>query len=432
MTNSHDLAAKPTPRETATGSQQTPVYPDQRKAWIVVAGMAVSLCILFGSTLNSFGVFIPQITKTLLSTNEESANIASAFMLMMTVAMPLAGWLLDRIGPRAVMSTGAALMGLGYLLASVSHDINSITLAMAVSGAGVGASTYIPSIALIMRWVDLKHQGLALGLMLSGGSIGSMIFPILLTHITELYNWRVAMQFIAALALLICVPILLWLARLPKQAGSSSDQHNNLQRLTGKSIGQAMRMPRYWLWVGLQILTTLSTLGIIVNVIPYLMSVGYSPQEAATMFAFKSVAGLLGSFTFGILSSRWDIKPLLMVGLAIGGFGILALLLGNDPSFGFAAIVAFTVAWGATFNLVNQLSPMLMEETVGQRNFGTLLGIGNLIAGVGAAFSPKLIGYLLDTSGNYSTALMLCAGCMIAALIPLAFLPKRIPISTTD
>ena len=125
-------------------------------------------------------------------------------------------------------------------------------------------------------------------------------------------------------------------------------------------------MPRYWLWVGLQILTTLSTLGIIVNVIPYLISVGYSPQEAATMFAFKSVAGLLGSFTFGILSSRWDIKPLLMVGMAIGGFAILALLLGNDPS------------------------------------------------------------------GNYSTALMLCAACMIAALIPLAFLPKRIPISSTE
>ena len=432
MSSSQELASQPTASETTTDAQHTQMYPNQRHAWIVVAGMALSLCILFGSTLNSFGVFIPPITKTFLSSNEESANIASAFMLTMTLAMPLAGWLLDRIGPRAVMSSGAVLMGLGYFLASVSQDINSITLAMAVSGAGVGASTYIPSIALVMRWVDLKHQGLALGLMLSGGSIGSMIFPMLLTHITELYNWRVAMQFIATLALLICVPILLWLARLPKQPLPSSNAHNNLQRLSGKSIGKAMRMPRYWLWVGLQILTTLSTLGIIVNVIPYLISVGYSPQEAATMFAFKSVAGLLGSFTFGILSSRWDIKPLLMIGLAIGGFGILALLLGNDPSFGFAAIVAFTVAWGATFNLVNQLSPMLMEETVGQRNFATLLGIGNLIAGVGAAFSPKLIGYLLDTSGNYSTALILCAACMIAALIPLAFLPKRIPISITE
>lgn len=433
MTHSPDIAAKSTAVTPDADSLDSPsltsLYPDQRQAWLVVAGMAVTLCILFGSTLNSFGVFIPLITQTLGSSHEQAGNIASAFMLTMTLAMPLSGWLLDRIGPRTVMSTGAALMGLGYLLASISHDINSITLAMAVSGAGIGASTYVPAIALVMRWIDMKHQGLALGVMLSGGSIGAMIFPILLTHIAQLYSWRVAMQFIAALALLVCVPILLWLARLPKQALPGSDAHTHRQNLPGKSIQQALRMPRYWLWVALQILMTLSSLGILVNVIPYLISIGYSPQEAATTFAFKSVAGLIGSFTFGILSSRWDIKPLLMIGTAIGGFGILALLLAHDPSFGFIAVVTFTIAWGATFNLVNQLSPMLMEQTIGQRNFGTLLGVGNLIAGVGAAFSPKLVGYLLDSSGSYSTALILCAGCMLGALIPIAFQPKRAPVS---
>ena len=434
MINSQDVAAKSyesVPSSVAV-KKYAQVHPDQRQAWIVVAGMAVTLCILFGTTLNSFGVFIPPITQTFMSSNEQTANIASAFMLSMTLAMPLAGWLLDRIGPRVVMASGALLMGLGYFLASISQDLSSITLAMAVSGAGVGASTYIPSIALVMRWIDLKRQGLALGVMLSGGSIGAMIFPILLTHITELYSWRVAMQFIAALGLLICVPVLLWLARLPKQPLPTDDDYREPQERSGHSIGKALRLPRYWLWVALQILMTLSTLGIIVNMIPYLISVGYSPQEAATIFAFKSVAGLSGSFIFGLLSSRWDAKPLLMIGAAIGGFGILALLLANDPAFGFAAVVVFIIAWGATFNLVNQLSPMLMEQTVGQRNFGTLLGIGSLIAGVGAAFSPKLVGYLLDSSGSYATALILCAACMIGALVPIAFQPKRIPVSTVQ
>lgn len=432
MINSQDIAAKPYNTAPNSVAVHTPAHaqPDQRQAWIVVAGMAVTLCILFGTTLNSFGVFVPPITQTFMSSNEETGNIASVFMLTMTLAMPLAGWLLDRIGPRAVMTSGAALMGIGYFLASVSQDLSSITLAMAVSGAGVGASTYIPSIALVMRWVELKRQGLALGVMLSGGSIGAMIFPILLTHITELYSWRVAMQFIAALGLLICVPVLLWLARLPKQPLPTDDDYSGPQERSGHSIGQALRLPRYWLWVALQILMTLSTLGIIVNMIPYLISVGYSPKEAATVFAFKSVAGLSGSFIFGLLSSRWDAKPLLMIGAAIGGFGILALLLATDPAFGFAAVVAFIIAWGATFNLVNQLSPMLMEQTVGQRNFGTLLGIGSLIAGVGAAFSPKLVGYLLDSSGSYSTALLLCAACMVGAIIPIAFQPKRIPVNT--
>lgn len=432
MINSQNITAKP---DKATPSSLSvhelgQFQPNQRQAWIVVAGMATTLCILFGTTLNSFGVFVPAITETFMSSNEDTGNIASVFMLTMTLAMPLAGWLLDRIGSRAVMASGAAMMGLGYFLASISQDLSSITLAMAVSGAGVGASTYIPSIALVMRWVNIKHQGLALGIMLSGGSIGAMIFPILLTHITELYSWRVAMQFIAAMGLLICVPILLWLARLPKLPVATDDSHSNSQERSGHTIQQALRLPRYWLWVALQILMTLSTLGIIVNMIPYLISVGYSPKEAATVFAFKSVAGLSGSFIFGLLSSRWDAKPLLMIGASLGGFGILALLLATDPSFGFTAVVAFIIAWGATFNLVNQLSPMLMEETVGQRNFGTLLGIGNFIAGVGAAFSPRLVGYLLDSSGSYSTALMLCAACMIGAIIPIVFLPKRIPVNT--
>ncbi len=433
MNNSHDAVAQPTAGQTANDSPQTQayvhIYPDQRQAWIVVAAMAATMCILFGTTISSFGVFIPALTQTFASTNEQTANVATAFMVAMTLAMPLAGWLLDRIGPRTVMSAGALLMGAGYLMASVSHDINTVTLAMALSGIGVGASTYIPAIALVMRWVELKRQGLALGVLLSGGSIGTMIFPILLTYMTELHGWRFAMQAIAAITLLLCVPLLLRLARLPSKPLAGAYGQHSTQQLAGVSILKALRLPRYWLWIALQVLMSFSTLGIVVNMIPYLVSVGYSQQEAATLFALKSAVGLGGSFLFGVLSSRWNIKPILMIGMAIGGFSIFTLLLANDPTFGFSAVLFFTIAWGATFNLVNQLSPILMEETVGQRNFGALLGIGNLIGGLAGAFSPKLVGYLLDTSGTYSLALILCAACMLAAIVPIALQRTRLAVS---
>ena len=73
-----------------------------------------------------------------------------------------------------------------------------------------------------------------------------------------------------------------------------------------------------------------------------------------------------------------------------------------------------------------------MEETVGQRNFGALLGIGNLIGGLAGAFSPKLVGYLLDTSGSYSIALILCAACMLAAIVPVALQRTRLALSAKD
>ncbi|MNR02259.1 hypothetical protein D3C85_1181030 [compost metagenome] len=57
---------------------------------------------------------------------------------------------------------------------------------------------------------------------------------------------------------------------------------------------------------------------------------------------------------------------------------------------------------------------------MGQRNFGSLLGIGNLIAGLGSAFSPEAVGYLVDTTHSYSLALLLCAALAAAALLPIA------------
>ncbi len=97
------------PEHTPSAPQVTAAqHPDQRQGWYVVAGLAVTLCILFGTTLNSFGVFILPITNSFQSSNEQTANIATAFMVTMTLTMPVAGWLLDRIGSRIVMASGAS------------------------------------------------------------------------------------------------------------------------------------------------------------------------------------------------------------------------------------------------------------------------------------------------------------------------------------
>ena len=269
MMHSQETLAQHAPHNAEAADEykvKTDSNPDQRQAWRVVIGMAVTVCILFGTTISAFGVFTPHITTTFQSSNEQTANIATAFIFSMTLAMPLAGWLLDRVGPRLVMTLGTLLMGSGYLFASVSQDINSLILALALSGLGVGASTYIPATALVMRWVELKRQALALGVLVSGISMGTIIFPMLLTYITELYDWRFAMQLIAALAFLVCVPLLLWLARLPCQPLPGSEEHCNMVELTGQTVKQALRLPRYWLWVAMQVLLTFSTLGIVINI----------------------------------------------------------------------------------------------------------------------------------------------------------------------
>jgi predicted MFS family arabinose efflux permease len=413
-----ELDVTAAPEDISGTSAMAPALPDQRQGWVLVLGLALVLCLLFGTTLNALSLFTLPITKDLYCTSEQAARLATAFIFCMTLAMPLAGWLLDRIAPRPVMATGAALAALGYLLAALSPNIHWLSLALALAGAGVGASTYVPAIALASRWIAPERQGLAFGVLLAGASLGAVIFPMTLEALIAALGWRSVAQAIAGLILLICVPLLLWLARLP--AAVSTADHSAMAPASGHDVGQALRMPRYWIWIAMQLLLTLSSLGIYIALVPYLIYAGFPAQVAAAFYAGIGAAALVGNFAFGAVSHRWGARNILLLGNAVGTLGILCLLLARDPALGLAAVAVFALSWGATFNLVNQLSPLLLVQNMGPRNFGSLLGIGNLVAGLGSAFGPEAVGYLVDSTHSYTPALLLCAGLAAMAMLPIA------------
>jgi len=404
----------PTPSEPIVPASPSAI-PDQRQAWRLVLGLTLVLCVGFGTTLNSLGVFMLPISATFGCSNAQAGFLATAFIFSMTLATPVVGWLLDRVAPRAVMVSGAAIAALANLLGAHSADISQLTLAMALSGAGIGASTYVPAIILAARWITPRRQGLAFGVLLAGASVGAMLFPMLLTEAIDRLGWRDSMQVIALLLLLVCVPLPLVLARVPPAAATdptqSADAHSD-----GPGIGDALRTPAYWWWIAMQTLLILSSIGIFINLVPYLVSAGFAAPTAAIFLAGTSGAAMLGNFIFGLISSRYSARSILLLGTLIGTVGLLCLLGAPVPTLGTGAIVLFALLWGGTFNLVNQLAPLLLVDILGQRNFGSLLGIGNLISGLVAAFGPEAVGYVVDLTHSYTPALLACGALMLVAL----------------
>ncbi|CAG2137321.1 L-lactate transporter [Cupriavidus yeoncheonensis] len=406
---------------------KTTIQPDSHSGWGIVIGLAVVLCIIFGTTLNVLSVFTPPIQQAFQCSNELAARVATVFLLAMTLAMPAAGWLLDRMSPRPVMTGGAALTVLGYLAAAQAGDIAQLTAMLGVAGVGVGASTYVPAITLASQWIAPSRQALAFGVLLAGAALGAILFPLPITYITQWLGWRYAMQAIAAVIAFTCVPILVWIARLPDSRLTAPHGEPAPMPLHGHEIGEALRMPRYWLWIVMLMLITLSSLGVYIALVPYLVSTGYSAERAAAIYMAIGAATLVGNVLFGALSNRWGAKAVLLMGTALGALGILCLLAVGHQALGMMAIALFSLIWGSTFNLANQLSPLLLAESMGQRNFGSLLGIGNLISGVGSAFSPEALGYLVDATHTYTIALAICAALLVAALLPISLLQRAAP-----
>ncbi|WP_371365498.1 MFS transporter [Pseudomonas sp. QL9] len=400
------------------GHDSSATAPDQRQAWRLVLGLALVLCVAFGTTLNSLSVFMLPIATTFGSSNAQTGLLATAFIFSMTLATPVAGWLLDHVAPRAVMVSGATIAALAYLLGARSADIGQLTLAMALGGVGIGASTYVPAVTLATRWITPQRQGLAFGVLLAGASVGAVLFPMLLTEAIAAQGWRGAMQAIAVLLLVVCLPLLLWLARNP--AAPAAGHHQARSAEQGLGIAEALRTSRYWWWVAMQTLLILSSIGIFIGLVPYLVSAGYSATSAAAILAATSGAAMLGNFFFGLLSARFDARNILLLGTLVGAAGLLCLLGAPLSKLGIGAIALFALLWGGTFNLVNQLAPLLLVEAMGQRNFGSLLGIGNLVSGLVAAFGPEAVGYLVDVTHSYTLAILACVALMLAALPSIA------------
>jgi MFS transporter, OFA family, oxalate/formate antiporter len=102
----------------------------------------------------------------------------SLFVLTETWLVPVEGWFVDRFGPRLVVLTGGALVGIAWIMNAVADSLMLFYVGAAVGGIGAGA-VYGTCIGNALKWFsDLR--GLAAGLTAAGFGAGSAltILPI--------------------------------------------------------------------------------------------------------------------------------------------------------------------------------------------------------------------------------------------------------------
>ena len=130
----------------------------------------------------------------------------------------LAGWLVDRFGPRRLMvagilMAGAALVGLGAI-----HSLAGFYFFYLFNALGNFCGGPLPNQVLLSRWFD-KARGQAMGTAYLGIGVGGAIVPLLANRLTEQFGWRGSLQALGGIMILIALP----LAYLVNDRGSASE-----------------------------------------------------------------------------------------------------------------------------------------------------------------------------------------------------------------
>ncbi len=384
--------------------------PRDRRAWLVVVSLFVTLFVVFGGAYNTAGVFFAPMRRYFGWDATRQSSLQTILALTAGVTAPLFGWLLDKIEARFVISGGILLSGACLLLASRAAGFGVLTVAYVGLGVAIAAATLLPNGLVIANWFD-ERRGLALGITTSGTSIGGMVMTLVAAHTIAAAGWRAGYVALALPAFLIAAP----LAALTVRTRPPGAEHwaGSANPLAGMDIGPALRSRSFWMIAAAQFCFSLAGAGGTVHTVPYLIHSGFRPERAAEVFSVTFALASVGKFLMGFSADLLTGRVALAITLALAAIGQL-LVLGVRSSL---LIGGYVVLYGAMSGAPLALIPMVIAESFGLRRFGSVSGLTGIFITLGGAAGPLLGGLIVDHGLGYSTVFVLFAAILAAGAL---------------
>src|SRR5215475_12851002 len=329
--------------------------------WWIVAAAFLNLFFVVGIIFYGFPVFYASFVESLGFTR---AQVTQGFFLgFLIVGLPsglIAGAVIDRIGARWVIVTGAAFVGTSLLLMSRMTKLWQYELLCVLEVLGYVFAGPIANQVLVSRWFRAR-RGRAMGIAYLGLGSGGVVAPLLINYLIRSYGWRHALEIIAVALMAILFPVGIWVTRsTPGESGlvpdgktgsNTANQPNAVETESG--IRDAAKTRNFWLILIGSTLAIGAIGGVIQHFVLFLRDQGYSASEASLFFSRLVVASLAGRILVGYAVDHVSKKNAMALFYFL--IGASALLLGAAKAplavWAFAAIFGFSM--GADYMLVS-------------------------------------------------------------------------------
>jgi len=384
--------------------------------WYVIFGLVINICL---GAIYAFSIFRPPLEKLWGITATQSGLPFMIFLAVFALAMPFAGNLMQKWGPRNTMFLGGIMVGIGWIAASFSPDINTLTLLYGViGGAGVGIMYGAP-IATSAKWFP-DRGGLAIGLTVGGFGLSALITAPIIKQLIGTVGPLNTFLYLG-IAFLIVLLILSIPYKFPPEGWKPS---GFVAKTSSASPSVSVELDRnemiktgsFWaLWFTYTIgcLAGLMAIGISA---PAGKEVGLTAEIAALAVSLYAIFNFVGRPIFGALTDK--IKPKAAAVLSFLIIGTASLLIyGVREKIVF--VIGFCLLW---LNLGGWLAiaPTATKIFYGTKFYGKNYGLVFTAYGAGAIAGVLLSGQIKDITGSYFSVFPIVAGlCLLGIVIAL-------------
>ncbi|MEX2223821.1 MAG: MFS transporter [Candidatus Rokuibacteriota bacterium] len=391
------------------------------RGWLVVIACGIIASFSWGLGFYGLGVYLHALNRL----HGWSAGLISVavtvYYALSAVCLVLIGGLIDRHGPRGVLTYGVVTMAAAVALLgliTVPWQLFAVYLVLATAWACLSltgiSSTLLP-------WFG-RRQGLAMTLALTGASVGGMVLVPIMVALVQRHGFQVATAIVSGALLVIGLPLVLFVIRGRPTAAEVAGEIQGAGATIAPGEGtrqsrewtrhDVLRVPLLWMLMVPFALSLAAQVGFLVHQISVLEPhVGES--HAALTVSATTIAALLGRIALGLSSDRVDLRKLSAVNIGAQGVALAAMAAWPSPAVMVGASLVFGLGVG---NLIT-LPPLLAREEFGQRSFGTVFGLVGAATQAGVAVGPGLVGLLRDALGSYQPALWCLVGLECIAVV---------------
>jgi OFA family oxalate/formate antiporter-like MFS transporter len=350
----------------------------------------------------------------------------SLLIILQTFFSPFQGKLIDRFGPRLLISIGTVTSGLSWVLASQVHSATMLYLSYGVIG-GLGTGiVYVGVVGLMVRWFP-DRRGFAAGAVAAGYGMGAIVttFPIASSLAARgvdatMLSFGIAFAVVGLLA-----------SQGLRMPPSHDSVAASATQASAPSLrpSQALKNPVFWLMF--LMMTMMSTSGLMVTSQMATFAADFGVTKVLVLgMAALPLALTIDRFTngltrplFGWVSDRLGRENTMCFAFGLEGIAMALWLITRDNAVLFvllSGVVFF--GWGEIFSLF----PSTLTDTFGTRhateNYGWLYisqGIGSIFGGPLAALMHQHAGSWVPVFGTAITLDIVTAVLAIAVLKPM-------------
>ncbi|MDQ8703882.1 MFS transporter [Streptomyces sp. LHD-70] len=432
---------KTTPGPARPGSAGSAPPGASRVRWMIVWLAFGGLTINYLDRAN-LGVALPFIGEEITLTKFQQGMILAAFFWSYDFCQLIAGWYVDKVGPRRTFTGAAIWWSLFTMVTAAAQNFASLFGARLALGVGESPAPST-SAKVVSRWFPRQERAFATAIWDSGSRVGGVLALPVVTALVALAGWRAA--FIVT-GLVGFVWAAAWwrlyrdpeehpkvnaaeLAHIRDGGARSADADSEAARklrwrdLFGYRTVRGMMLGFFCLNMCIYFFITFFPTYLVEERGFTLLKLGLFGALPGICAVFAAYAG--GWFADRAIKRGADVtkvrKTVIISGMLGGSVIGLAVLV---PA-AWMALALLSVAYSSLAFAASGIWSLPADVAPSDRHVASVGGIQNFASNLAGIGSPLLVGYLVDSTGSFVVPLLVVACFAVVGALSYAFIVQR-------